>query len=396
MISTRSRIQFRKYQLRGGGGRVAEEEGHDVEGAADGGGGGGGGGRLLQGIDEGDEKEEDVDDDDVALDNLDNIANEKEFVYFVVTPKNLKSKLWSKVRFLDVPQILQKCTLEIEKMFNHEGIKRLRESHHKANKTNTQSVICSLCYDQPNVRLSSCILQLSTKVNKKGDRNANISNVMSHFERKANQGDAIHAQLLKDFKDNKMGSTQSQQGDAMSVGTVTTAGTAGTRTIKNPYSEWVGMSRGQITNRLHELIYIFVNDANIAAHVVRNPRLWDVIEFAVANGKQLSGVERSALQMGRYKFNTMQAISFGTMVNTVERLVEDTREWFRRVTKKTVPFIYIGHDIWDGKNKSVLGLCLFIASPLLKELVIIPVGMLRNRGKDAQAIADQSHKALWR
>ena len=84
------------------------------------------------------------------------------------------------------------------------------------------------------------------------------------------------------------------------------------------------------------------------------------------------------------------------MVHTVERSVEDTREYFRRVTKKTVPFIYIGHDIWDGKNKSILGLCLFLASPLLKELLVIPVAMLRNRGKDAQAIADQSHKALQR
>jgi hypothetical protein len=147
---------------------------------------------------------------------------------------------------------------------------------------------------------------------------------------------------------------------------------------------------------MHELIYILVNDANIPAHVVRNNRLWDVIEFVANNGKQLTGASRSALQMGRYKFNSIQAISFGSMVTTIQRLVTDTKEWYARLTNRDVPFIYVGHDIWDGKNKSVLGLCLFIASPLLQELVILPVAMQRNKGKDSESQAEQSLKALER
>ena len=370
-----------------------QQEGNDDEEEA---GSDGDEGGTLQGIAEGNEEDDEVDDDDddVAPDNLARIANEKEFVEVIKTPKNLKSLLWSKVRFLDVPKILDKCKVDTEKKYNFEGIKKLREESKKAN---TALVVCSLCFDEPNVSLSNSVLQLSTKVNKKGDKNANVSNVASHVERKAKQGEPVHAQLWKDFKEKK--SSTSQQDDTMSIMSVGTAGTVGTGTRSvgtHPYSEWVGMSRAQIINKLHELIYVFVNDANIAAHVVRNPKLWNVIEFAVTNGRQLVGIDKDALQMGRHKFNSMQAISFGTMVHTVERLVEDTREYFRRVTKKTVPFIYIGHDIWDGKNKSILGLCLFLASPLLKELLVIPVAMLRNRGKDAQAIADQSHKALQR
>jgi type III secretory pathway component EscS len=84
------------------------------------------------------------------------------------------------------------------------------------------------------------------------------------------------------------------------------------------------------------------------------------------------------------------------MVTTVERLVNDTRLYFKRLTAKTVPFIYVGHDIWDGKSKSVLGLCVFFVSPLLKEMIAIPVGILRNLGKTATQIAQQSLSALER
>jgi hypothetical protein len=178
------------------------------------------------------------------------------------------------------------------------------------------------------------------------------------------------------------------------MGTMGTAGT--TATTPHAFSDWSGMSRLQVINKLHEMIYILINDSNIAAHLVRNSRLWDVIEFAVHNGKQLAGAERSALQMGRYKYNSIQAVSFWTMVNTIERLVSDTKAYFRRFTTKTVPCIYIGHDMWDGKNKSVLGLCIFIVSPLLKEMVVIPVALQRSSGKDAADVAKQALAALER
>jgi hypothetical protein len=253
--------------------------------------------------------------------------------------------------------------------------------------------MCLLCYDKPGESLLNSIVQLHTRQTSKG-RQPTISNFKSHVERKMKSGDAEHALFWEECKATTQGTLK--QSDA-SVGTSTVATAAtGTPSLAHPYTSWAGMSRMQLINKMHELIYILVNDANIPAHVVRNKRLWDVIEFASTHGKQISAAGRSALQMGRYKYNSIQAISFGTMVSTVQRLVEDTKEWYARLTKRDVPFIYVGHDIWDGKNKSVLGLCLFIASPLLQELVILPVAMLRNQGKDSQSIANLALKALER
>jgi hypothetical protein len=101
--------------------------------------------------------------------------------------------------------------------------------------------------------------------------------------------------------------------------------------------------------------------------------------------------------MGRYKFNSIQAFNFGTMINTIERLVNDTRQTLSKAAGgRTVPFIYIGHDIWDGKAKSVLGLCIFFISPLLKQLVKIPVALLRSEGHTSDQVAEQSLAALHR
>ena len=145
---------------------------------------------------------------------------------------------------------------------------------------------------------------------------------------------------------------------------------------------------------MHQLLYTVVNDANIPAHIVRNPRLWDLIEFIAANGKTLHGTHRSALMMGRHKFNIVQAVSFAEMVSLIERLVNYNRQFFKQLTDRPVPFLYIGHDLWDGKNKNVLGLCIFMVSPILKRMVAIPVGIRRSYTKKAMAVSAQALKAL--
>jgi hypothetical protein len=139
-----------------------------------------------------------------------------------------------------------------------------------------------------------------------------------------------------------------------------------------------------------------VNDANIPAHVVHNPKLWNIIEFMSKNGKRFLDDDRSTLAMAPYKYDSIQAMSFARMVTTIEQVVEDTCSYFSNVANKSIPSIYIGHDIWDGRNKSVLGLCIFIISPLLEKMATVPVGILRSYGKSAQAVASHTLLALKR
>lgn len=100
--------------------------------------------------------------------------------------------------------------------------------------------------------------------------------------------------------------------------------------------------------------------------------------------------------MGRCKFNTIQAVSFTEMISVIERLVEENRKYFKNLTGRPVPFLYVGHDLWDGKNKNVLGLCLFMVSCVLKRVIAFPVGILRSRAKNAVHVARQSLTALKR
>ena len=298
----------------------------------------------------------------------------------------MKSGLWKHIGFIDVAATLASCSDTLCKREGYHGISKLREM--TSGDAKVYPIVCLLCFNSPNVSLLNGLRNLSSKKLKGGKFSPNISNFATHVRRFG------HTSLLDLLKRKSTGDPDSTTvtNENCSVGTNRTLSTTGIKSL----SEWASMPKARIIQRLHELIYFLINDANVPPHIVQNSRLWDVIEFVASNSKALHGTERKSLEMGPYKYSSIQAVAFGTMMSTIERLVEDTRSFFRLFTQKAVPFIYIGHDIWDGKNKSVLGICLFFVSPLLQKMVMLPVGIVRSFGKKAKDVADLTMKALSR
>lgn len=342
-------------------------------------------------------------DNDALADHLDAIQGEKDMIdgHFLPKAKNLVSAVWNKVLFLNLPAILNGCNVENQDKHGFSGIKKLREYAASEKIQTSLAVCCAICFQKPNVHLKDAIVMLVLKkppLEKKkkehGHRSPTMSNFQTHLERR----DDEHRAFLEEAMNTNRG--RSVSGNA-SVGTArsgahsTTAGQLVDSSL-HPFTEWTRLPKAQIITRIHQMIYVLVNDSNIPSYIVRNPRLWELVEFIVANGTSLRGTSLPTLTMGRHKFNTIQAVSFGTMVNTVERLIADTRQTLSAGTGRNVPFIYIGHDIWDGKSKSVLGLCVFFVSPLLKQLVKIPVAILRSEGHTSDEVAEQSLEALLR
>jgi hypothetical protein len=332
---------------------------------------------------------EDADDANVNNDLLALYQDEKDLIENCIKkkPSYLTSLIWSKVLFLDTPSVLQCCDENTAKQNNYEGIKKIQE-HVNSNKTSLP-VICSICFETPNVGLKGGVVLLHLKTGKGKHAHAapQTSNFVSHLKSRGRE-DNKHATFLDSI-------TSARLRSDTSIGTAKSAATA-TSLVHPVYTEWAKLPKEQVITRMHQLVYLLVNDANIPAHIVRNHRLWDLIEFIAANGKTLDGTPRSTLMMGRHKFNTIQAVSFTEMVSVIERLVDENRKYFKQLTGRTVPFLYVGHDLWDGKNKNVLGLCIFMVSHLLKRMIAFPVGILRSRDKKAVNVAAQSLKALKR
>jgi hypothetical protein len=174
--------------------------------------------------------------------------------------------------------------------------------------------------------------------------------------------------------------------------TVASVSSAGT--LQNMFAK---LSGNRVCATTHQKIYEFINDANIPSTIVTNKSFNDLLAHCIESAPVLRELQKKRQwSMGIHWFNTVQQASFHNMFQTIELLLDDAKRFYRGVTKHQVPFLYIGHDIWDGKKKSILGLCLFFISPVLKELVTVPIGILRSRGKSAIEVSEQSVDALKR
>jgi hypothetical protein len=326
------------------------------------------------------------DDEDVNDDLLARYRDEKDLVEDAILTEfgGDKSKrtsiLWQKVMFVDANAVARCCTEDNATKENYEGIKKFHELL-RDDKTSVP-VICAICYESPNTPLTSGVVKLH--INSLGK--PQTSNFNTHLKNRMNDCNEHRVFFQSTIKKGKDRSDRS----------VASANSTATSLVHPAFQEWSNLPKSQVITRIHQLLYLVINDANIPAHIVRNPRLWDLIEFIVLNGNVLKGTPRNILTMGRHKFNTIQAVSFAEMVSTIERLIEENRKYFKTLTSRSVPFLYVGHDLWDGKNKNVLGLCLFMVSPVLKRMIAFPVGLLRSRAKKAVQVAKQSLAALKR
>lgn len=150
---------------------------------------------------------------------------------------------------------------------------------------------------------------------------------------------------------------------------------------------------------IHLRIFRFFSDANISPHAGKNQSLAELLHFCMRNGGFASQIPEESLRLGRRRYYSLQAEQFSEMVQVISTAVLRVRTYHQRKSgRKDSPpgFIYVAHDIWDGKRKCILGVSIFMADPTSGVNVQLPVGFVTSKGKSAQIIAQQTLQLLDR
>lgn len=148
----------------------------------------------------------------------------------------------------------------------------------------------------------------------------------------------------------------------------------------------------QIIKQIHIKAFRFASQTNIPPYAIRDDSFVEFTRFCIESGPMLHGVTSDELKLGRGRYHTIQAESFSDMVESIRAVVLRSREFHTQTSgkKDLSGFIYIAHDIWDGKRKTILGLTMFLADPVYGEYIHVPIGFLVSQGKSAAQVCEQS------
>jgi hypothetical protein len=114
--------------------------------------------------------------------------------------------------------------------------------------------------------------------------------------------------------------------------------------------------------------------------------------FALTHGARIK--KQSNLIMGTKQFNSFCMNRFTTLLAAIKNIVDEDRVWYKEYLKKKIPFLTIGQDVWDSKQKEALGVTDFWYIPTRKKYYIFPVGLEVFQDKKAEPTANQTLKLL--
>jgi hypothetical protein len=151
-----------------------------------------------------------------------------------------------------------------------------------------------------------------------------------------------------------------------------------------------------IIQKGNDLQLQFMRSCNVAACHGNSPELKSFLEHIVDNSLFYSR-NKSCMVMGRHKVSNQRYKSFNQLVEVVKMMVERSRKWLLDQTKsKNIPFITVGHDGWDSKDKDMLGVCVHFVDIEHGKKRTIALGLQQSHSKKSADIAVHTLKILER
>jgi hAT family C-terminal dimerisation region len=151
-----------------------------------------------------------------------------------------------------------------------------------------------------------------------------------------------------------------------------------------------------LVEEFKSLCHDFITFNNIPVRAATShhdcPEFKKLITFAMTHGPQIR--KQDNLIMGTKQFNNFRNNQFSTLLGAVSTIAEDDRQWFKDYLKKEVPFITVGQDVWDSKQKETLGVTAFWYSPTRKKYLMLPLGLEQVVNKKADPSAKQTLRIL--
>jgi hypothetical protein len=151
-----------------------------------------------------------------------------------------------------------------------------------------------------------------------------------------------------------------------------------------------------IVQKANDLQLQYMRATNMAARHGNSPELRNYLDHVLDNAHFFSK-NRSALLMGRTKVSNQRYRSFNQLVNMVKAMVDRSRLWLQKQTSREhVPFITVGHDGWDSKDKDMLGVCCHFVDMERGKLRTIALGLQQAYSKKSVYTAQHTLKILER
>jgi hypothetical protein len=151
-----------------------------------------------------------------------------------------------------------------------------------------------------------------------------------------------------------------------------------------------------IVQRGNDLQLQFMRSCNVAACHANSPELKNFLEHIVDNTHFYSR-NKSSMVMGRHKVSNQRYKSFNQLVQVVKSMVDKTRNWLQEQTMaKKIPFLTVGHDGWDSKDKDMLGVCVHFTDIEQSKRRTIALGLQQSHSKKSKDIAEHTLKILER
>ena len=391
--------------------------------------------------DDGEECEDDDEIEDEALDEeanaaalleleterLQNIEQAKSLIKLI--PKSFQrtrreiSSIWKKWFF--IPEIID-TSLEPElKRLDAQAYEMLLDSR----KPNVHIFCCRLCYENPTTTLHNCFKKNSPSHHGPGNLPAHLATLHKEaYEEYGGKPQPDSSKKKKCLPSDKSDTATPSKRPRQESSQVSTSASASkskktvantpplaaiatevsvASSITNSYpfydlpniqchSSNYQVGTLQSVETFKVLCHDFITFNNIPVRVATShhdcPEFKKLIMFAMTHGPQICKQEN--LIMGTKQFNNFRKNRFTTLLGAINNLVVDDRTWYKDYVKQEIPFITVGQDIWDSKQKEALGVTAFWYSPSKKKYYIIPLGLEQVEDKKAEASAQQTLRIL--
>ena len=98
--------------------------------------------------------------------------------------------------------------------------------------------------------------------------------------------------------------------------------------------------------------------------------------------------------LGREKFTSIRKTEFEYLLSAVAFYAAEARSEYTRLAGQRIPFVSVGHDVWDSVAKEVLGVIVFFYNPKRELFILVPIGLVRITDKKAGPTVLQTLEVL--
>ena len=149
-------------------------------------------------------------------------------------------------------------------------------------------------------------------------------------------------------------------------------------------------------DEFHELWVDFGTNNNLAVRTVTDktacPELFKLLQYAMDHGSSLRNHPRRML--GKARYTRIRKDKYECLLSGFGFFVARARAFWAQYCKKRIPFIIVGHDIWDSTSHEILGNVALFPDPIDMDIKVYSTGLDRIDNKKASPTAEKTLERL--